>query len=599
MRKIGYNKTKETKNGVEMAFDGITISCIVKECNDKILGGRISKIAQPEQDELMLTIKNGKESFRILISADPSLPLFYFTSQNKLSPMTAPNFCMLLRKHLQNSRILSVSQPKFERIIRMELEHLDEMGDLCRKFLVVELMGKHSNIIFCDDQNQIIDSIKRISTMVSSVREVLPGRTYFIPDTQEKKNPLLITQDEFILEIQKKSISLYKAIYSVLTGVSPLIAQEICFQAGIDADLPTNSLDESQILRVFHILETLRNQIINGQYKPNIQYENGIPKEYAAILLTSYSQSEQVGFESISELLENFYAQKNTIVRIRQRSVDLRKIVQTALERNVRKYDIQLKQLEDTQKKEAFKLFGELLNTYGYEVPTGSKSCEVLNYYTNEMITIPLNPEKSPIENAKNYFEKYNKLKRTYEALIQLTKETHDEIEHLDSILNALDIASHESDLVQIKEELIQSGYMKRKGKSPKDRSQKERVISKPFHYVSRDGFHIYVGKNNIQNDEITFKLAIGNDMWFHAKGIPGSHVLVKTNGEKLPDTTYEDAARLAAYYSKAKENDKVEIDYTEKKNVKKPSGGKPGFVVYYTNYSMMIEPKIDGITVL
>ena len=500
---------------------------------------------------------------------------------------------MLLRKHIQNARIISVTQPDLERVIRLEVEHLDEMGDLCRKFLYVELMGKHSNIIFCDEQNVVIDSIKRVSTMVSSVREVLPGREYFIPDTQEKRIPLHEEKENFIRTISEKSIMLYKALYSSYMGISPLVAQEICYRAQVDANLPTNSLTNDQMNQVFASFTLLMSFVLDGKYDPVIVYENQIPVEYSAIILSSYQEDNCKHISSISELLEHFYAEKNTIVRIRQRSIDLRRIVQTALERNVRKYDLQIKQLKDTEKKEQYRIYGELLHTYGYEISTGSRMADVLNYYTNEQIKIPLDPELSPLDNAKKYFEKYNKLKRTYEALSTLTKETKEEVEHLESVMNALDIALHESDLMQIKEELILSGHMKRKGKQ-----QKERIISKPFHYISRDGFHIYVGKNNIQNEEITFKIATGNDMWFHAKGIPGSHVIVKTNGEILPDTTYEEAAKLAAYYSKARGNEKVEIDYTERKNVKKPSGGKPGFVVYYTNYSMMINSDITGIRI-
>ena len=250
-----------------------------------------------------------------------------------------------------------------------------------------------------------------------------------------------------------------------------------------------------------------------------------------------------------------------------------------------------MKQMQDTGKKDKLKIYGELLNTYGYEVEAGAKSMEALNYYTNEMITIPLDPLLTPGENAKKYFDKYGKLKRTYEALSELTKETKEEIEHLESISTALDIALQEEDLVQIKEELTQSGYIRRKGNT-----KKEKITSKPFHYISSDGFHIYVGKNNFQNDELTFQFAVGNDWWFHAKGIPGSHVVVKTNGEELPDRTFEEAGKLAAHYSKGKGQEKIEIDYTEKKNVKKPSGGKPGFVVYYTNYSLMIDSDIRGI---
>ncbi len=336
-------------------------------------------------------------------------------------------------------------------------------------------------------------------------------------------------------------------------------------------------------------------EIKNRQFTPNIVYENGQPKEYAATRLTSYSDENTRYFDTISGLLEFYYAEKSTITRIRQRSVDLRKIVQTALERNVKKYDLQLKQLADTKKRETYRIYGELLNTYGYEAQPGDSSLEALNYYDNQMITIPLDPTLSAGENAKKYFEKYQKLKRTHEALTTLTAETKAEIDHLSSISTSLDIALQEADLVQIKEELIESGYMKRKG-GMKGKQKRERITSKPFHYISSDGYHIYVGKNNYQNEELTFKLATGNDWWFHAKGIPGSHVVVKANGDELPDRVFEEAGRLAAHYSQARGQDKVEIDYTQKKNVKKPNGSKPGFVVYYTNYSLVINSDISQI---
>ena len=300
---------------------------------------------------------------------------------------------------------------------------------------------------------------------------------------------------------------------------------------------------------------------------------------------------EKKDYESVSLLLQDYYAKKSVVTRIRQRSVDLRKIVATALERNVKKYDLQLKQLEDSKKREKYKLYGELLNAYGYQLPTGEKKVSVLNYYTNEMTEIPLEEELSPLENAKKYFDKYSKLKRTATALEALTSQTKEEIEHLESVQAALDIALKEEDLVQIKEELIETGYIKRKGVK-----KKEKITSKPFCYISSDGYKIYVGKNNYQNDELTFNFATGNDWWFHAKGMPGSHVIVKCQEEEMHDRTFEEAAKLAAYYSKGRGQDKIEIDYTRKKNVKKPGGAKPGFVVYYTNYSMMIDSDIRGI---
>ncbi len=575
-----------------MAFDGVTIAGIVSELKDKLIGNRIYKIAQPEKDELILTVKGSCGQVRMLMSADASLPLLYLTQKNKTSPMTAPNFCMLLRKHLQNARIVSVTQPGLERIVRFELEHLNELGDLCRKYLIIELMGKHSNIIFCDDQDKIIDSIKHISGMVSSVREVLPGRQYFIPKTQDKAELLSCTQEEMAAVLRAKSLPLFKAVYTGFTGISPSIAQELCYRAGVDADLPSAGLEAEALDRMVSVLSGLAADIRSEKFCYNVVYENKQPAEYAAVQLSSYEEGQRRRFECISELLEYYYAEKNTITRIRQRSVDLRKIVTTALERNVKKYDLQVKQLQDTDKRETYRVYGELLNAYGYGVEAGAKSMEALNYYTDEKITIPLDPMLTAGENAKKYFDKYQKLKRTYEALTTLTKETKEEIEHLSSISIALDIALKEEDLVQIKEELIESGYIRRKGNT-----KREKITSRPFHYVSSDGYHIYVGKNNYQNEELTFKFATGNDWWFHTKGIPGSHVVVKSNNDELPDRVFEEAGKLAAHYSQARGQEKVEIDYTQKKNVKKPNGSKPGFVVYYTNYSLVIDSDITGIT--
>lgn len=574
-----------------MAFDGVTIAGIVSELKDQLVGNRIYKIAQPEKDELILTIKGSCGQVRVLMSADASLPLLYLTGKNKTSPMTAPNFCMLLRKHLQNARIVSVTQPGLERIVRFELEHLNELGDLCRKYLIIELMGKHSNIIFCDDKDMIIDSIKHISGMVSSVREVLPGRSYFIPKTQDKAELLECSAEEVAAVLKAKSLPVYKAIYTGFTGISPCIAQELCYRAGIDADLPSSELGAGALDQLVSEIGGLADCINKKEFRFNVVYENDQPVEYAAIRLSSYAQEQSRSFESVSALLEYYYAEKNVITRIRQRSVDLRRIVQTALERNVKKYDLQMKQLQDTEKREKYRVYGELLNAYGYGVETGAKSMEALNYYDDQMITIPLDPMLSAGENAKKYFDKYQKLKRTYEALTTLTKETKEEIDHLKSISTSLDIALKEEDLVQIKEELIDSGYIRRKGNA-----KREKITSRPFHYISSDGYHIYVGKNNYQNEELTFKFATGNDWWFHTKGIPGSHVVVRTNGEEVPDRVFEEAGKLAAHYSQARGQDKVEIDYTQKKNVKKPNGSKPGFVVYYTNYSLVIDSDIAGI---
>lgn len=576
-----------------MAFDGITIANIVSELNHTITGGKINKIAQPENDELIITIKNQRQQYRLFLSASASLPLIYLTETNKPSPLTAPNFCMLLRKHIGSGKILSVTQPGMERIIRFAIEHLNELGDLCTKYLIVEIMGKHSNIIFCNENDQIIDSIKHVSAHMSSVREVLPGRPYFIPATQEKKNPLELTEDILSQEILSRPVTASKALYTGITGISPLMAEEICHRANIDGGIPTDGLSPLEKLHLSHTFLSLMEDIKSETFTPNIVYQGREPVEFAPFPLTQYEDLKTVSYPLISQVLETYYAEKNIVTKMRQKSVDLRKIVQTALERNLKKYQLQQKQMKDTEKKEKYRIWGELINTYGYGLEQGIKSMEALNYYTNETITIPLDPTLTPQENAKKYFDKYSKMKRTAEALEHLLQETKSEIEHLESISASLDIALSEDDLAQIKEEMMEYGYIRRKYTSGK----KVKITSKPFHYLSSDGFHIYVGKNNFQNEELSFKFATGNDWWFHAKGQPGSHVIVKTNGEELPDRTFEEAGKLAAYYSRGRQAPKVEIDYTQKKNLRKPNGAKPGFVVYYTNYSLLIEPDISGLT--
>lgn len=574
-----------------MAFDGITVAALVQELRDNLTGGRIAKIAQPEPDELLLTIKTPTGQRKLYISASASLPLIYLTDENKLSPMTAPNFCMLLRKHIGNGRITSISQPKLERIISLHIEHLNELGDLCEKKLIIEIMGKHSNIIFCDDKDMILDSIKHVSAQMSSVREVLPGRTYFIPDTMEKSDPLSVNEKKFLDTLKEKPVPLGKAIYTSFTGISPVIAEDICFLAGLDSQLPASELDEDTFLHLFRQFSYYMDDIRGCHFHPCIYYDGTSPKDFGAVALSHFSNYTKQEFTSISEVLNTYYATKNTLTRIRQKSADLRHVVQTALERNRKKYDLQKKQLRDTENREKYKVYGELIHTYGYNLAPNSRELTALNYYTNEEITIPLDPTLAPAENAQKYFNKYNKQKRTFEALTELIQETADDIHYLESISNSLDIALTEADLIQIKEELMQTGYVRRKYTK-----KKEKITSRPMHYISSDGYHMYVGKNNLQNEELTFSFANGNDWWFHAKGAPGSHVIVKTGGDELPDRTFEEAGRLAAYYSKNRGSDKVEIDYVEKKHVKKPNGSKPGFVVYYTNYSLVIDSDISNL---
>ncbi len=576
-----------------MAFDGITTAALADELNGLLQGGGVSRIVQSEKDELLITIKNRKIQYRLLMSANASLPLIYLTEEKKEAPLTAPNFCMLLRKHLQGGQILRIVQPSLERILIFEIEHRDEMGDLRTKKLIIELMGKHSNIILTDESDTVIDSIKRIPSSVSSVREVLPGRPWFIPDTRGKRSPVDETAEGFRAALAASGAPAGKALYSIYTGLSPLASEEILYEAGVDPRKTPGDLSDTDWRALSEAFLGLMERIRKQQFLPNAVFENGEPKEYAAFPLRMYPDLSARTFSSMSECLLSFYGEKEKITRIRQKSANLRHLITTALERTNKKLAIQEKQMKDTEKKDKFRIYGELLNTYGYEAEPGARSLNVLNYYTGEMLAIPLDHEKTALENAQHYFEKYNKLKRTAEALSSQIEESRADRDQLEACLVAVDLAEQEADLSEIRRELAEYGFAQR------ERTAKGKVReakSRPYLYLSSDGFPMYVGRNNYQNEEVSFKIGGGNDWWFHAKGMAGSHVIVKTGGKELPDRTFEEAGALAAWYSRGRKAPKVEIDYTLRKNLRKTAGGKPGFVIYHTNYSLMAEPDISKL---
>ncbi|SKA60103.1 Predicted component of the ribosome quality control (RQC) complex, YloA/Tae2 family, contains fibronectin-binding (FbpA) and DUF814 domains [Eubacterium uniforme] len=579
-----------------MAFDGITVHSLVHEFNENLIDGRITKIAQPEKDELLLTIKNEKETYRLVISVNPSLPLIYLTDVNKQSPINAPMFCMLLRKHINNGRILKIEQPDMERVVVFYIEHRNELGDLCVKKLIVELMGKHSNIIFTTDDDIIVDSIKHVTPVMSSVRIVMPNQQYFIPKTSDKLNPLTVSKDEFIKKIKSSKGILYKAIYSSFTGISPVISQEICNLSGIDSNMPISEISDDFLIHLYNIYSNMMEDIKSNKFDPVIYYKNSEPVEFNSFGLSIYEDSINMKLSTINEVILKFYAEKDKYSRIRQKSATLRHIVDTNLNKDRKKYDLQLRQLKDTEKADKFKVYGELLTSYSFNVEDGAKSFTTTNFYTGDEITIPLDEHKSAIENANKYFDKYNKLKRTKAALDEIIKETKESIDYLENISTYIDLATSEDDLTAIREELITSRYI---NKHVKDKRAK--IKSKPLHYISSDGYDIYVGKNNLQNEEVTFKIANTNDWWFHAKNMPGSHVIVKlkNDNKEMPDRVFEEAGAIAAFYSKAKGQSSVEIDYTKRKHLKKVAASKPGFVIYHTNYSLVANPDISNLTLV
>lgn len=573
-----------------MALDGIVLSNVVYELNSLLLGGRIDKIAQPEKDELIITIRNNSNSYKLLISSQASIPRIHLTKIQKKNPLTPPSFCMLLRKHISNGKIISIHQPNFERILEITFEQLNELGDLCQKRLIVEIMGRHSNIIFCDDSGKILDSIKRVNSGMSSVREVFPGRDYIYPPS--KANPLEIDSlDKFVSYLNKNTL-IQKSLYQSYNGISPLIAEEICYNSNINSSSHIDEISMADYNNLFESFKEVLTIVKTDKYIPNILVDNNNEyKDFSSISL-NVSHYDNIKFSSISELLDDYYKVKANQTRINQKSVDIRKIVQNNLERCYKKLDLQKIQLKDTEDREKFKIKGELINANIYQINDGDEKVKVSNYYNNKEEEIKLDPTLTPSQNAQKYYEKYNKKKRTLAALTEQIKITKKELSHLESIKYSLDFADSEEDIIEIRKELMDSGYIKYK------KNKRKKVLSKsePLHFISSDGFHIYVGKNNIQNEELTLKFASSNDWWFHAKEIPGSHVIVKTEGKELPDKTFEEAASLAAFYSQAKESSKVSIDYTLKKNLKKPNGSAPGFVIYHTNYSMVAKPNIEGL---
>ncbi len=593
-----------------MAFDGITVAALAKELNDSLAGGVISRIVQPEKDELILTVRQYKNQYRVLISASASLPLVYLSDTNKNAPITAPAFCMLLRKHLQSGRILSVTQPGLERVLCIRIEHRDEMGDMTVRKLMIEIMGKYSNAILVTEDDVIIDAIKRVPSSMSSVREVLTGRPYFIPETTGKTDPLVFAVSSendhfdnaytFLGTMRSKSSTAAKALANTYTGISFAFAEEVCFEAGIDGGAAIASLGESDFASLYKTFCGKMEDVRNGRFAPAIAYRNGIPAEFSALPLRMYEDT--VPFDSISAVLQAYYSQKNLHSVMKQKSASLRQTAQTLLGRAVRKLDLQQKQYADTDKMDQFRIYGEMLQAFGYGCAEGAKSITVTNYYTNEPLTIPLKPDLSAQENAKRYFDRYNKLKRTRTQLTTQIAETQREADQLDSILTALDIAENESDLSEIRREMADAGFVKpergaksgrggKGGKSAGSKGASKTPKADPLVYRSSDGYLMYVGKNNYQNEYVTFTLASSDDLWFHAKGIAGSHVIVKTEGRalaELPDRLFEEAGSLAAFYSKGKTDPKVEVDYITRRHIKKPNAGAPGFVIYHTNYSLV-----------
>ena len=579
-----------------MAFDGITVSAIKAEIEDKILGGRIDKVYQPEKDEIILGIRSMGQAYKLLLTSNASNPKFHFTQTNPSNPMTPPLFCMVMRKHLQSGKIIKIEQPDFDRILNIYVESLNELGDYSVKKLVLEIMGRHSNIILTDENNTILDCIKHIGHDTSSVREVLPGREYTLPPSQGKINTLELDNNNFneVLE-NNPSFEIQSVIYKNYTGISPIAASEICYRANVNGSTPVEALTDIQKEIVFNKFAGLVEDIkANRFYPESITNEKGKTIDFSPIEMTQFNGLEIKKYTSISELIESFYANRDFAYRIGQKTQDLRKLITQNIERCIRKKDIQMQTLRSIKNRDELRLKGELLTANIYSIKKGMTTVELPNYYSEnqELVAIELDSNKTPSENAQKYYKAYNKAKRTFEALKDQIKSNDEELAYLESVLTSVNNCTDEQDVKEIRRELREEGYVK-KVKNQKDKSKKHSV---PLHFISQDGFDIYVGKNNIQNDELTLKFARPRDIWMHTKNIPGSHVIIVANGQTIPDTTLNEGAMLSAFYSKAKNSSKVPVDYTEKKNVKKPNGSKPGFLIYEKNKTSYITTSEEEI---
>ena len=577
-----------------MALDGLVIHSLAHELTTKLVGGKIDRVHQPENDELVLYIRNNKENFKLVLSSSASNPRIYIANDyKKENPIKAPMFCMLFRKYIQGGIITEISQINFERIIKISVESFDELKEKTTKDIYIEIMGRHSNIILVQN-SKIIDSIKRIPPSVSRVRQLLPNMTYELPPAQDKINPIKGTSiKSFINILREFDGPIYKGIYSKFLGISPSVAKEICHRANLNPNDNGNDKTRDELSVLYRIFSDLFTNIKKDEYNPCIVIDENVDKviDFSCINLSYLDGNKFIKNDSISQIIEDYYKTKDFKERVHQRTADLRKSISIKLERLYHKQKKIEKELRDADNADEFKVKGELLTSYIYMIQKGMESVEVANFYDPNYsnIRIALNKNLTPSENAQKYFKKYNKLKT---AKIELTSQIaicNEEIEYLENIMLGIENCENLEELNDIKDEWIKLGYAKApfRYKAKKDIDP----TTKPNQFTSSDGFKILVGKNNKQNDYLTLRIADPEDLWMHTKNIPGSHVIIKCAGKEVPDNTLLEAATLAAYFSKARLSSQVPVDYTMKKHVKKPSGSKPGMVIYETNSTIYVTP--------
>ena len=579
-----------------MAFDGIVTRSIVSELNNNIVGGRIDRVYQPEKDEIVIQIRSKGNNYKFLISASNNNPRFHLTDQNKKNPMEPPMFCMILRKYLIGSTILNIEQFLMDRIVFLDIASRDELGIDSEKRIVLEIMGRHSNIIIIDKEtNKIIDSITRVSEDMSRVRQVFPGLKYNLPPLQDKDNPLDTNKERFLelIDAEKNSTQIFRFFYFNYHGLSPLISREFCYQADLDSRKKISELTNDEINILYKSFKESMARVQNNDFSPNIilnEQEDNI-LAFHALPIKQYEKVNGVidKYDSISDLLDNYFYEKDLLDRIGQKAQSLRRTTKIHLDRAINKLKYQRLEYKESLDREKYKIYADLISANIHRIKTGSKEVKVQNFYDEdlEMITIPLDEKLSAPINAQRYYKKYSKLKSASSLLRRQIPRTKDEILYLENIMIGIENSSDVENLDETREELIKEGYIKGKVNDKKQRN----IKSRPHHYISSDGMSIFVGKNNRQNDNLTFKTSHREDIWLHVQKMPGSHVVIRNAGKSVSEKTLEEAAVLAAFYSSARESNNVPVDYTERKNVRKPRGAKAGLAIYEDFNTIFVTP--------
>ena len=581
-----------------MALDGAFLRHIAKELEERAIGARVDKIHQPNREEMVFLLRTRSEPLKLLISARANSARVQFTQSTPENPKQPPMLCMLMRKRLSSARLVGVRQPELERLLYLDFDAVNELGDVVRLSVVCEIMGRYSNIILIEEDGKIVDALKRVDAEMSSERLVLPGLTYELPPPQHKLS-LLDTEPQQVLQAllaQPKDTELSKALLSVLQGVSPIVCRELQHRVGRGADVTVQQMTEQQKERLLFFLGRIKQDIeavsgtpylVVGPEKKPLDFTFFRVEQYAASAIVREHQS-------FSELLEAFYQERDKIDRMRVREQDLLRTLTTLSDRLSRKINLQRAELEQCANRDQLRICGDLLNANLYQMESGITSIELDNFYEEGMpkLRILLDPRLSPSQNAQKYYKEYRKARTAEEKLTEQIEFAQQELAYLDTVLDALSRAETERDLAEIRQELQEQGYLKsQKGK------QKPLAAAAPMEFTVSDGFLVLVGRNNKQNDILTLKKANNNDLWFHTKNIPGSHTILVTNGQQPTEAAILDAARLAATFSRGRASAQVPVDYTQVRYVHKPAGAKPGMVIYEKNRTLYVTPGAEEET--